>query len=89
MMQRMQAEILYLNPDHVDAGVATLVEYDFSVTVLDLVDPCGPTIWIKAGADTELTPDQFFDLERLVNPDGDVVGAGLMAGSPLRLPTRH
>jgi len=41
MLQRMDAEILYLNPDHVSFGVAVLIEHDFAVEVLDWVDDCG------------------------------------------------
>ncbi len=84
MLRRMDAEIIYLNPDHVSFGVAVLIEHDFAVEVLDWVDDYGPAVWVKAWANTELTDSEFFDLvERLVMPDGGVVEAGLMVDPPL------
>ena len=39
MLQRMEAEILFLDPDDVGPGVAELVARDFKVEILDWVDP--------------------------------------------------
>jgi hypothetical protein len=77
--QQMEAEILFLNPDHLNPCVAALVERDFEVEVLDWIDDYGPTIWIKAKATSELTAGHFLDwVSSIVGPlHGDVVEAGL------------
>jgi hypothetical protein len=79
MAQQMEAEVLFLNPDDVNPGVAALVERDFEVEVLDWVDDYGPTIWIKAKVTSELAENRFFDwVSSIVEPlHGDVVEAGL------------
>ena len=79
MSQRMDAEILFLNPDDVNPGVAELVARDFKVEILDWVDPYGPTVWIKAQVTSELDEHRFFDwVASIVEPlHGDVVEAGL------------
>ena len=60
-LQRMDAEILFHNPDDVNPGIAELVQHDFDVEILDdLIDPFGPTIWVRARTITELDADQFF-----------------------------
>jgi hypothetical protein len=79
MPQKMEAEILFLDPANVDLGVVALAERDFAVQVSDWVDPFGPTIWVTASITTDLTEGEFFDwVARLVAPlGGDVVEAGL------------
>jgi hypothetical protein len=74
-----EAEILFLDPNDVNGGVAALAEHGFSVQILDWVDPHGPTIWIEAQATSELDENQFFDwVASIVAPfGGDVVCAGL------------
>jgi hypothetical protein len=63
-----EAEILFLDPNDVNGGVAALAEHGFSVQILDWVDPHGP-----------LDENQFFDwVASIVAPfGGDVVCAGL------------
>jgi hypothetical protein len=79
MLQRMEAEILFLNPNFVNPGVAALIELDFEVEVLDWIDPHGPTVWIKAYITSELDEYKFLDwMLSIVGPlGGDVVEAGL------------
>jgi hypothetical protein len=48
MLQRMEAEILFLDPDDVGPGSVAPVEHGFEVEVLDWIDDYGPTVWIKA-----------------------------------------
>jgi hypothetical protein len=61
-MQRMSAEILFLDPAEVKPGVAELVARGFDVEVLPWKDPYGPTVWIMARLMTELDQDAFHDL---------------------------
>jgi hypothetical protein len=60
-------------------GVAALAELGFAVTVLDWVDDCGPTVWIKARITSELDENRFLDwMSSVVRPlGGDVVEASL------------
>ncbi|MFZ1090482.1 MAG: hypothetical protein WAN75_14805 [Xanthobacteraceae bacterium] len=48
------AEILFLDPDDVNPGIAALTQHGFEVKILDWIDPCGPTIWVHAFINTEL-----------------------------------
>jgi hypothetical protein len=79
MQQQMEAEILFLDPADVNAGVAALTARGFEVEVMDWVDPGGPTVWIMARIATGLSQDAFFeyihDIAEELN--GDVVEAGL------------
>jgi hypothetical protein len=69
MLQRMDAEILFLDPDDVNPGIATLIELGFEVEVLDHIDPYGPMVWIKARITTELDAKRFFHwINSLVEP---------------------
>ena len=79
MPQKMEAEVLFLDPNDVGPGSAALVEHGFNVEVLDWVDPYGPTVWIKAQVTSELDEHRFFDwVASIVEPlHGDVVEAGL------------
>jgi hypothetical protein len=69
MLQKMEAEILFHDPDDVNPGVAALVELGFEVKVLDYIDPYGPTVWIRAWTITELDASAFFDwVQSIVEP---------------------
>jgi hypothetical protein len=84
MLRRMEAEILFLDPDHVGPASAVLNEHGFDVKTLDWVDPGGPTVWIKAQVTSELDEHRFFHwVVGLVEPlHGDVVEAGLSDPHP-------
>jgi hypothetical protein len=80
MLQRMDAEILFLDPNDVGPGSAVLIEHGFDVEVLDdWVDDYGPTIFIRARITTDVAEDRFLDwVVNIVEPlHGDVVEAGL------------
>lgn len=79
MLQRMEAEILFLDPDDVAPGSATLIEHGFDVEVLDWIDDYRPTVFIRAKITSELDQDHFFDwvLNLVWSIRGDVVEAGL------------
>jgi hypothetical protein len=81
MLQWMEAEVLFLNPNDVSHGIAVLERNDFRTEILDWIDPYGPTVWIKARTSTELDDNAFLDwVASLVGPEGDVVEAGLTHG---------
>ena len=75
-MQNMQAEILFLDPDDVTPAIAVFVEDGFEI--LEIVDPYGPTVRVKAQITTELDAIRFFDwVWAIVDPfDADVSEAG-------------
>ena len=79
MLQHMEAEILFLDPNDVGPGTAALIEHGFEVEPLDWIDDFAPTSWIIAMNDTELDQNDFFDWVRtIVGPHGgDVMEAGL------------
>jgi hypothetical protein len=79
MLRRFEAEILFLHPNDVDPCAAVLNERGFDVEVLNWIDPCGPTVWIKARITADITEVFFFDWVRhLVGPfNGDLIEAGL------------
>jgi hypothetical protein len=89
-LQRMDAEILFLDPNDVSSGSAALIEHGFDVEVLDdRIDDYGPAMWIQARITTDVAEDDFFDwVESVVNPlRGDVLEAGLSDQPPAgRLP---
>ena len=77
MLQKMQAEILFLDPDDVTPAIAVFVEDGFEI--LDIVDPYGPTVRVKARITTELDAIHFFDwVWAIVDPfdSADVSEAG-------------
>jgi hypothetical protein len=79
MLQTMEAEILFLDPNDVSPGSAALMELGFEeVEVLDYVDDYGPTVWIRAKIASSLAPEQFLLwVADIVEPlRGDVVEAG-------------
>jgi hypothetical protein len=61
-MQKMSAEILFLDPDDVEPAIAELTARGFEVEILPGKDPCGPTVFIMARLMTELSQDAFHDL---------------------------
>jgi hypothetical protein len=84
-LQKMDAEILFHNPDDVNAGIAELTRQDFDVEILDLVDEYGPTIWIRARTITELDADQFF---RWVNNLAESINGWLYEAGHSDMPER-
>jgi hypothetical protein len=72
MLQRMEAQILFHDPNDVSEGSAALIEQGFDVEVLDdLIDPCGPTTWIRARTTSDLAEGHFFDwVQSIVEPLG-------------------
>jgi hypothetical protein len=85
MPQRMQADVLYLNPADAKPGVAVLVKQGFDVEPLvDWIDEAGPTVFYRIKINSELDEDHFHDwVQSLVDPfDGDCIEAGL-ADDPL------
>lgn len=79
LLQKMAAEILFLNPSDVSPAAAALVELGFEIEHLDWVNSYGPTKWFVAQINTELDENDFIDwMRNLVGPfHGDVVMAGL------------
>jgi hypothetical protein len=80
MLQRMQADVLFLDPHDLNPGIAVLVEHGFDVENLDdWIDECGPTVFIRARITTEIDEDHFFDwMQSIVEPlGGDTIEAGL------------
>jgi hypothetical protein len=82
-LQRMQADVLFLNPADVAEGSALLLEYGFDTVehLHDCIDMCGPTAFIRVWITTELDEESFFNwIRKLVenlNLDADLVEAGL------------
>ena len=80
MSQKMVADLLFLDPNDVNAGTAALIEHGFDVEVLDLVDPYGPTVFLRARIMSELNDYSFLDwVNKLVSElklSGDVIEAG-------------
>jgi hypothetical protein len=46
------AEVLFLDPNDVNQGIAALAQHGFEVKILDWIDPYGPTIWVHAFINT-------------------------------------
>jgi hypothetical protein len=86
MLQRMEAEIVFLDPDDLDPGTAVLVEHGFDVENLDdWIDECGPTVFIRCRITTDMSEDRFFAwVSSIVEQfrSGDVIGAGLADPPP-------
>jgi hypothetical protein len=75
----MEAQIMFVDPGDVDPAVVVLTERDFAVEIqLDLIDECGPTVFVQAQVASELDASGFFDwVESIVEPlGGDVLQAG-------------
>ena len=80
MLQRMEADILFCNPDDVDPAAAVLIEHGFDVeTLYDRIDDCGPTVFIRVCIVTEIGEDHFFDwVQSIIEPlGGNMIEAGL------------
>jgi hypothetical protein len=80
MLKRMQAEVLFHNPDDVNSGLATLIEQGFDVEILeDEIDEYGPAVFVRARITTDIAEwGAFFDwVEKIVEPIG---GETLEAG---------
>ena len=61
-MHRMVTEVNFLDPDDVNTGIAVLTALGFDVEVLpERIDPCGPTVWVKATLATELDEIDFLE----------------------------
>jgi hypothetical protein len=54
MLQRMEAEISFLDPGDMDDGVDALRALGFAVEVLGQIDDRNRATWIKARIDTDL-----------------------------------
>ena len=66
MKQRMEAELLFNDPDGRDLAIAELILRGFEVELLDAVDEwegvvLTPTVWIKVRGASELDEHGFFD----------------------------
>jgi hypothetical protein len=87
MLQRMQADVLFLDPRDAGPGTAVLIEHGFDVEPLvDWIDEAGPTVFIRCRITTELDEDRFFDwvsdiVDRLLQ-SADVIEAGRADPAP-------
>jgi hypothetical protein len=79
MLQRMQADFCFCNPDDAGPATAVLIEHGFEVENLDWIDEYGPTVFIRARITTEIDEDHFLDwAQNLIEPlGGDTMEAGL------------
>ena len=85
MLRRMQADILFLDPDDLNPGIAKLVEHGFDVETLDdWIDEYSPTIFIRARITTEIDEGHFLDwVQSIVEPlGGDTTEAGFADPPP-------
>jgi hypothetical protein len=85
MLQKMQADVLFLDPRDAGPGTAALIEHGFDVEHLaDWVDECGPTVFFRIRITTEIDEDHFLDfVQSLVDPlGGDTIEAGLADPPP-------
>ena len=68
-MPRMEAEVLFDDPDKMNVGKAELQKLGFEVEVLDWYDPLGtPVVWVMARIDSEQIANEL---------DGDAQGSFL------------
>jgi hypothetical protein len=80
MLQRMQGDILFLDPDDLNSGIEVLVEHGFDIEYLDdWIDECGPTVFVRVRITTEVDEGHFLGwLQSIVEPlGGDTIEAGL------------
>ena len=62
MSQRMQADVLYLDPAEAKPGIAVLVKQGFDVEPLvDWIDEAGPTVFYRIQINSTLDESVFFD----------------------------
>jgi hypothetical protein len=80
MLQKMQADVLFLDPADANPGIAALIEHGFDVEhLVDWVDEAGPTVFFRIRLTTELGEDRFHDwVQGIVDlHNGDCIEAGL------------
>jgi hypothetical protein len=80
MLQKMQADILFLDPAEAKPGIAVLIQHGFEIEPLtDWVDEAGPTVFFRIRINTEIDEDHFMDfVQDLVDRyGGDCIEAGL------------
>ena len=86
MLQRMSAEIIFLNTDDPGPVIQKLLEidYDFEVLKWDWHDGTKPDTTVTVKAITELDAFAFFDhVQAIVGPlGGDVIAADLVLSPP-------
>ncbi len=81
MLQRMQADVLYLDPRDAGPETAALIEHGFDVEhLVDWIDEAGPTVFFRIRLSTEFSENDFHDwVQSLVEPfDGDTIEAGFV-----------
>jgi hypothetical protein len=86
MLQRMEADILFLDPANLGPATAVLTAAGFEVENLtgpDWIDEAGPTVFCRIRVTSELG-DRFMDwVQDLIEPfDGDCIEAGLADPPP-------
>ena len=88
MLNRMRAEICFLNRDDMNAASIALIKLGFEVRELDWTDDMTSAVWIMAYTLTALDPISFDDwVWDVVDPlGGYVVEAGLLANYRRRRP---
>jgi hypothetical protein len=79
MLQRMQAEVFFLDRADLGPGSAALVKQGFDIEVLDKEDDYEPAVFAKVTVWSELDEVDFLHwVAELIEPaGGDVVEAGL------------
>ena len=85
-LQTMTAEILFADPNQVNSATAVLIEHDFEVEILDLVDLYSSTVFVVARGHSNVSEDDFFGwMQSIVAPFGGYVeeagpGTGMTSG---------
>ena len=86
MLQRMSAEIIFMNTDDPGPVIQKLLEigYNFEVLRWDLDDGAKPDTTITVSTITDLDAFAFFDhVQAIVGPlGGDVIAADLVPSPP-------
>ena len=85
MLQRVDADIMFLDPNDVSSGSAALIEHGFDVEVLDdWIDDYGPAVWVRACITTDVTAGRLLDwVQNIVGPfNGDVSEVDLSPQAP-------
>jgi hypothetical protein len=70
MLNRMSAELLFHDPAHVNPAIAELIgrAFDFQVHE-DMIDECGPAVFILVTVISELDVNAFFGwVQAIVEP---------------------
>ena len=79
MLQNLQAEILFPDPDYMLPADAALTELGFEVELLPRIDECSDAVWIRARIAAEFADEDHFLgwVVNIVEPlHGEVVEAG-------------